>query len=178
MPKQILAAKVHDRTTMDLPINSVVAIDIVADPYSDCGEKIQVIRSTRDDPLAGMRARDYIDDAQLAAGRKWQMLHERSTVGCIRAIDPTKEAVDGGAIRDMLTDPQIEAFKELADAFKTLEPLVNSIIFYVLAERNNIQQTADKLGYHTRHGRDKVSDYFKGGLEQLAGLWGFAGEAR
>jgi len=175
MNKRENTAKVHDRLSSDLPYNASVAIAIVADPYSQIGEKIQVIRSVRDDPLAGMHARRQIDDAQLAAGRKWQMLHECATVGVIRAIDPTKEAVDGGRIPEFLTDPQIKAFRALTEAYKHLDATVNRVIFSVLSERKSIATTATDLGYITDRGARQIGFMFRDGLESLAKLWGFAG---
>jgi hypothetical protein len=168
------AEKMHQRLSQDLPIGSVVSIAIVADPYSQTGEKIQVLRSTRDDPLAGMHARQQIDDAQLAAGRKWQRLFEQAQIGQIRAIDPGKEAVDGGRTPEPITDRQIATMRKLDEAHKWLGKNDYSIIYTVLGLRRMLKEAAEIHGYSTAREFDYFSRRFKESLESLAVLWGFA----
>src|SRR3974390_2897019 len=86
---------VHDRRAELLPFRDTeTAVEVVDDPYGP--GKIDVVRSVRDDPLAGLRARRFIDEAQFVAGRHWQQCWEDSEIGQVRAIDTTKEPVDGG----------------------------------------------------------------------------------
>src|SRR4051794_30810150 len=80
--------KIFDRMASDLPINSVVAPTVVQDGL---GDYIRVLRSVRDDPLAGMMSRKQIDAAQFEAGRLWQQYREDSEIGGARAIDTTRE---------------------------------------------------------------------------------------
>lgn len=174
MARNQSAQKIHDRMAADLPINSQVSIAIVKDPYSCVGDKIQVLRSTRDDPLAGLYARSQIDDAQLAAGRKWQAYYESGQVGSIRAIDPTKEAVDGGRIPEPITDHQIKALRKLDEAHKWLGNDSYGIVFTVLGERLMLKEAAQKHSFVTAREIDYFSRRFKDSLEQLAKLWGFA----
>lgn len=169
--------KVYDRQSTDLPINSIVAVAIVADPYSDQGEKIQVLRSVRDDPLAGMRSRNQIDDAQFAAGRKWQYYAEQCEIGSIQAIDTTKTAVDGGKAREPITDRQIEAFKRLYESNKKLGSERNRLIFDILGLRRTIREAAEARGRFTKYGWDRTGIEFRECLELLAVLWGFASNA-
>jgi hypothetical protein len=172
--KRVVAEKVHDRRSADLPINSSVAVVIVADPYSKDGEKIEVLRSLRNDPLAGMISRRYIDEAQFNAGRKWQKLHECSTIGVIQAIDPGKPQVDGGGMRDFLSDRQIDAFKQLAIAYEEIGPELGRLIFDILASELSITEAAHKRGAKTDYQIKVVGSYFRGALEKLSILWGFA----
>ena len=59
----------------------VVAID-VEDPMGlEPGDKIRVLRSTRNDPLAGMHARKTIDEAQYWGGRDFQRDFEAAERG-------------------------------------------------------------------------------------------------
>lgn len=175
MGRNFQAQKIHERLSADLPINAQVSIAIVTDPFSDCGEKISVLRSTRDDPLSGLFARQQIDEAQLAAGRKWQELYEGSEVGSIRAIDPTKEAVDGGRIPEPITDRQIKALRKLDEAHKWLGNDSYGIVFTVLGHRMMLKDAAEKHNFTTAREVDYFSRRFKDGLEELAKLWGFAG---
>jgi len=165
---------VHDRRSTDLPINSIVSVAIVQDPYSDTGEQLQVLRSLRDDPLAAMIARGQIDEAQFQAGRKWQKLHDCSTIGVIRAIDPAKEAVDGGGRVESITDRQISAFTELRESYEALGTYGKTLVFYVLGEGLNITQAAVRMNCSTESEVKYIGRRFRECLESLAILWGFA----
>lgn len=171
-----MAEKIHERISADLPINSVVSIAIVDDPFSNVGEKIKVLRSTRDDPLAGMYARKYIDDAQLAAGRQWQTWFEDSEIGGVRAIDPTKEAVDGKRIPEVFTDRQARAIKKLKLANAELGHYGAELIYHVLGLRASIRRAAEARGRFSKHGIDKTGREFRNYLERLAVHCGFAGK--
>ena len=89
--------RLHDRRATDLPINAKVAGTVADDPYEP-GAKITVLRSLRDDPLAAMHNAKQIDQAQFIAGRHWQRAFELTSVGGVRAVDLTRERVDGGGI--------------------------------------------------------------------------------
>jgi hypothetical protein len=166
--------KVHDRRAIDLPTGSVVSIAIVADPFSNIGEKIEVLRSVRDDPLAGMLSRNQIDQAQYEAGRQWQRYHEQSEIGSIRAIDPTKEAVDGGRVTEMLSDAQMKAFKALAGADKELGPLASGLMRDILGRRMTISEAAVRRDFYTTRAVLTIGKHFRWGLERLAIRWGYA----
>lgn len=178
MPKPTQAQKVHDRLSRDLPRGSRVAIAIVQDPYSDIGEKIQVTRSIRDDPLAGMHSRQQIDDAQLVAGRKWQAHHEGAEVGLLRAIDPAKEFVDGGQFQDPLPDSKIKALEALREADDALGWEGKTIIRAILGDRLTIVEATMARGGRSEVDIKYVGRRFRECLETLAVLWGFAGKAR
>lgn len=174
-PKPTQAQKVHDRLSHDLPINSRVRVAIVDDPYSQIGEKIQVLRSVRNDPLADMLSRGVIDQALFMAGRKWEQLHECTQIGPISAIDPGKEAVDGGAPRDPITDRQIDAFKELADADRRLGQMGGQLIRQLLAQRQTIGQMCIIHNCKTGRQQSFLSMRVRECLEDLGKLWGFVG---
>ena len=154
--------------------NAMVAVAIVADPHSETGEKIQITRSIRDDPLAYMASHRQIDEAQYQAGRKWQKLHECSTIGVIRAIDPGKEAVDGGMMREFLTDSQIDAFKKLSAAYRELGQTGGKMVMLVLGEGRSIADAATRWGYTDDRSVNYFSRRFRECLETLAVHWGFA----
>jgi hypothetical protein len=167
--------KVHDRRSSDLPTNSIVSIAIVADPYSDIGEKIEVLRSVRDDPLAGMLSRNQIDQAQYEAGRQWQRFHEQSEIGSnLRSIDPTKEAVDGGRVPEMLSDAQMKAFRALAGADKELGPLGAGLLRDILGKCMTVSQAALRREFYTQYAVKAIGKHFRWSLERLAIRWGYA----
>jgi hypothetical protein len=166
--------KVHDRRSSDLPTGSVVSIAIVADPFSNIGEKIEVLRSVRDDPLAGMLSRGRIDQAQYEAARKWQRYHEQSEIGPIQAIDPEKPKVDGGRMADPLPIRTLKAFKALADADKELGPLAAGLMRDILGKRMTISEAALRRDFYSVRAVLAIGKHFRWGLERLAISWGYA----
>lgn len=175
MARKSQAEKIHVRMSGDLPINSRVAVAIVPDPYSTIGEKIQVVRSVRHDPLADMLSRGVIDQALYLAGRKWQSLHERSTIGSIGAIDPTKEAVDGGKMPEPLTDSQINAFKKLDVAKKMLGLGGSKLMISLLEDHKSMAQIGALYGCDTARKMNFLSLRVRECLQDLGKLWGYVG---
>ncbi len=172
-----LKDKIYDRMTADLPINAVVAPDIVDDPL-DRTAKLRVMRSLRDDPLAGMYSRKVIDDAQLAAGRLWQRYHEDSEIGGARAIDFTKEAVDGGRFKEPDITHMSIALAKLKEARKELGEFGSSLMHDVLIRRMTIIDVAKARVMPRQREIDFLGLRFRECLESLARLWGFAGGGR
>lgn len=171
---KLKAQTMHNRQATDLQINAKVAIAIVEDPYSRVGEMITVTRSIRDDILAGMLARQQIDNAQYTAGRHYQRCAEKCEIGGVQAIDPSKEAVDGGRMREAITDHQIKAFKYMADAHALLGPDMSRMMICVLTRHIGIREFAESQGLHTSYGWKETGKAFRLGLEKLAILWGYA----
>lgn len=168
--------QVHDRRATDLLRNAMVVPFEVQDPYAVDGiGRIVVMRSLRDDPLAGMFARRQIDQAQYDAGRKWQAYMEDAEVGNIRAIDPTKEAVDGGRMPEPLSDRAAFAFRELSHAHATLGMIGENIVRDILgANRMSIKQAAAKR-YCTKAAEIEFwGKRFREALETLAVVFGCA----
>lgn len=139
----------------------------------NAAQKLIVFRSIRD-PLASLHASQSIDEAQYQAGRHWQRAYELSEVGGARAIDPTKEAVDGGRMPEMLTDAQLRAFKDLGQARGVLGMVGERIVTQVLGERLSIAKVADRWGFSTERDRRYIGMRFNECLEQLAKLWNYA----
>lgn len=161
-------APIHNRQATDLLRNAQTAVAIVDDPY-ERGEKIAVLRSTRDDILAEMHARKEIDDAQLAAGRRYEYYAERAEIGNVQAIDPRKEAVDGGRGYDGISDQQIDAVRALSEAARVLGARGESVVRTVLIDRKRFSQ----LGLPERAvGQMRVRFFTY--LEILAEFWGCA----
>ena len=68
----------------------------VDDPLAlEPGEKIVALRSIRNDPLGRLHSHRQIDEAQYQGGRAFQNDWEKAERGP-RAVDPTREYVDGG----------------------------------------------------------------------------------
>src|ERR1700742_2797622 len=97
-------ATAHDRRAQDLPYNAEVATVEVDDPLAlEPGDKVLALRSIRNDPLGRLHSHRQIDDAQLQAGRAFQGDWEKAERGP-RALDTTREYVDGGMWREPITE--------------------------------------------------------------------------
>src|SRR4051795_412846 len=106
-------AKAHDRRSRDLLRNAEVATVEVDNPLGlEPGEKIVALRSIRNDPLGRQHAHRQIDEAQYQAGRAFQNDWEKAERGP-RAVDPTREYVDGGQMREPITEGQRKAVLRL-----------------------------------------------------------------
>ena len=76
----------------------VVTVE-VDDPLAlEPGDKIVALRSIRNDPLGRLHSHRQIDEAQYQGGRAFQNDWEKAERGP-RAVDPTREYVDGGQAR-------------------------------------------------------------------------------
>src|SRR3979490_2543020 len=106
-------AKVHDRRSRGLLRNAEVAAVEVDDPLAlEPGDKIVTLRSIRNDPLGRLHSHRQIDEAQYQGGRAFQDDWEKAERGP-RAVDPTREYVDGGQMREPITEGQRKAVLRL-----------------------------------------------------------------
>lgn len=170
------AGDAADRKANDLLINAQVVAVEVDDPYGlEFGQKIVVLRSTRNDPLADMRSRGQIEQSDYMAGRHWQNAHENSQIGSIKAIDPSKEAVDGGVgFPDMLSDRQRKGASDVDAARVALGPVGNALVSDVLADGLTISAAAKKRGSVSERDRRFLGARFRECLSTLAVLFGMA----
>jgi hypothetical protein len=149
------------------------ATAVVDDPY-EAGARTAVVVSLRDDPLRRLRARNQIDEAQFQAGRHWQRLCEEAEIGSIRAVDTTREPVDGGSQRELLTDRQRRAAQGLMRAARALGREGDELVRDVLGRRLFIEQAAALRGATTQRSIDYVGRRLRECLETLASEFGYA----
>lgn len=128
----------HDRRSTDTLAAGEYAPIVVDDPYEQ-GGKVTTLRQFRNDPLARLHSHRQIDDAQFHAGRAYQNDREIAERGA-KAIDPSKEAVDGGLMPEALTDRQIKARKRLIKIERDLGRRLMSVLDDVLIEGKTIEQ--------------------------------------
>jgi hypothetical protein len=167
-------AKVHDRRTTDLLRNAQVAAIEVDDPL-EVGGKLMVMRSIRNDPLAGLHARKHIDEAQYQGGRAFQYDFETAERGP-RAIDPSKEAVDGGLMPEPITDQQKQAVVRLNRAERALGQNGAAIAHGVLIHGMTIEQIGVIRGAVSELELKYLGRRFRECLDCLALVYGFAME--
>jgi len=169
-------AKVHDRRATDLPFNSVVMPDYVEDPY-DPRYVVLVQRSVRSDPFALMHSRGHVDDVQFTSGRLWQFYRERSEVGSVRAIDPTREAVDGGRFKPPDISGMSAALMRLKSVDRALQVYEASLVHDVLVRNMSIKEIAAARSVTSGRQRGYLLIRFRGALDVVAEVLGIATRA-
>lgn len=163
--------KVHDRRTTDKLKDAQLAPQEVDDPF-EAGAKITVMRSIRNDPLANLHARNAIDEAQYIAGRTFQYDWETVERGPC-AIDPSKEAVDGGRMPEPITEAMQKATKRLNAAQRDLGQLGASLTVDVLIHGMSIEQVGRARGSTKELELKYLGRRFRECLDCLALVYGF-----
>lgn len=167
-----VAKKIHDRRSNDtLAAGQYAAIE-VDDPLEP-GEKLTVLRQLRGDPLGRLHAHRQIDEAQYQGGRAFQHDFETAERGP-KAIDPTKEAVDGGQFPEPLTDQQRDATKRIIRVRRALGSDGSAIIQEVLINRKYIREVSEGRGLTGEHWEKYFGMRFRECLDCLARIYGFA----
>jgi hypothetical protein len=167
-PKQtgVKQSAIHDRRATELPKDAMVAPVEIDDPFEK-GAKIIAFRSIRG-TLENLHARGQIDEAQYKAGRQMQTFYEQSEIGGVRAIDPAKEAVDGGRMAETLTEQVQRAIQEVLRLEKALGQEGAALCRHVLCNGFSIKQCASIRGMESAHYTNYVGARFREVLETLA----------
>ena len=160
----------------DLPPDAAVAVIDVDDPHAArSGEKITVLRQLRSDPLARLHAHRQIDEAQYRAGRAFQRDSEIACRG-VRALDPSRERVDGGAFAEAVTDAQVRAGKRLTEMERVLGRTMHRVAHAVLVDGMNMETLAKVLfGREGQAAEKYYGRLFRDALDLLAVEYGYAG---
>jgi hypothetical protein len=167
-------AKAHDRRSRDLLRNAEVATVEVDDPLAlEPGEKIVALRSIRNDPLGRMHSRRQIDEAQYQGGRSFQHDWERAERGP-QAVDPAREYVDGGQMREPITEGQRKAVLRLNRAQRELGADGSALVHDILVQGLTMEQVGQRRGLHSQRWNDYFSRRFQECLDRLALIYGFA----
>src|SRR5450631_4865195 len=169
-------AKVYDRRSHDLLRNAEVAAVDVDNPLAlEPGEKIVALRSIRNDPLARLHTHHQIDEAQYQGGRAFQNDWERAERGP-RAVDPTREYVDGGQMREPITEGQRKAVLRLNRAERELGADGSALVHEVLILGMTMEQIGQRRGVCGQRWIDYFARRFRECLDRLALIYGFATE--
>jgi hypothetical protein len=169
-------AKAHDRRAQDLLRNAEVATVEVDNPLAlEQGEKIVALRSIRNDPLARLHSHRQIDEAQYQGGRAFQNDWERAERGP-RAVDPTREYVDGGQTREPITEGQRKPVLRLNRAERELGADGSALVHDILVHGLSMEQVGLRRGLRTQRWKDYFSRRFCECLDRLALIYGFATE--
>ena len=168
----------HDRRAQELPLHAEVAPVEIDDPLAlEPGDKIVALRSTRGDPLAKLHSHHQIDEAQYRGGRAFQNDWERAERGP-RAVDPTLERVDGGHVREPVTEAQRRAVMRLNRIEHELGADGTALVHEVLIMGMTMHQVGEHRGLVTQRWKDYFARRFQECLDRLALFYGFAAPAR
>jgi len=171
-------SRAYDRRAQDLPLHAEVAPVEVDDPLGlEPGDKIVALRSTRGDPLAKLHTHHQIDEAQFRGGRAFQNDWEKAERGP-RAIDLTRERVDGGQMREPITEGQRRAVARLNRIEHELGSDGTSLVHEVLILGMTMQQVGERRGLVTQRWKDYFARRFQECLDRLALFYGFNAPAR
>ena len=167
-------SQVHDRRAQDLPRNAEVATVEIDNPLGlEPGEKIVAIRSIRNDPLARLHSHRQIDEAQYRGGRAFQDDWEKAERGP-RAVDLTREYVDGGQAREPITERQRRAVLRLNRIEHELGADGVVLVHEVLVLGLSMEQVGQRRGLRGQRWMDYFSKRFRECLDRLAQIYGFA----
>lgn len=111
-------------------------------------KRLKVV-NLRDDPVGQMAKREQITAAQLEAARRWQAWHDAAQIGSVRSFDPTAINVDGGQLREVVTDAHRAAVKRLVSADRQLGERGAMIVRRILGDRMTIVQLGAIMGVST-----------------------------
>lgn len=175
MPRPKPYNPAHDRRATDLTRLAEVAPIEVDDPMGlDPGDKIVVMRSIRDDPLARLHAHRHIDEAQYQGGRAFQYDFETAEQGP-QAIDPTKEYVDGGRPPEPLPECAQEALQRLNRVARVLGQDGSALTHAVLINSQTCKAVAVSRGLPGRKWEEFFNMRLKECLNTLAAVYKFSG---
>ena len=147
-------AKVHDRRSRDLPRNAEVAAVEVDDPLGlEPGDKIVTLRSIRNDPLGRMHSHRHVDEAQYQGGRAFQADWEEAERGP-QAVDPTRDFVDGGQMREPITEGQRKAVLRLNRVERELGADGAALVHDVLIQGMTMEQVGERRGLRAQRWKD------------------------
>src|ERR1700729_4595691 len=168
------STKIHDRRAQDLPLNAQVAAVEIDDPLAlEPGEKIVALRSIRNDPLGRLHSHHQIEEAQYRGGRAFQDDGEKAERGP-RAVDPTREYVDGGQAREPITERQRKAVLRLNRAERELGADGSALVHEVLILGMTMEQVGQRRGLLGQRWIDYFAKRFRECLDRLALIYGFA----
>jgi hypothetical protein len=136
---------------------------------------IRAVRSLRD-PLARLHHTRRIDEAEYRAGRALQRLLETAEVGKLRALDTTRQRVDGGShMPEVLGERQLRALKALAAIGPLLGKGGSALVTAVLMHGLMPEAYAARLDRRSRDDVRATGRHFKWQLALLARHFGLAG---
>ncbi len=137
---------------------------------------VSVPINTRESAIGTLIARGQLNPAQALAAETFRRHYERMGGKGASAMDYSRVVVDGGPIADPINPGQIEAGKQLHNAFKALTKAhglyAYKLVSYIVGDGYSMHDLAQ-----TRRQRDTMTDNLRTYLDVLAEEWGFSKKA-
>jgi hypothetical protein len=146
----------------------------VDDPI-EAGATLIVMRSTRNDPLAGLHARKSIDEAQYQGGRAFQDDFERIEGGA-KAVDPSQPYVDCSRVPRGISAAFSAALVRLNAAHGALGQDGSALMHDLLIRGWTYRQIATARGYDGERWEKFFGMLAQQHLHKLSYVYGFATE--
>ncbi|NEJ10329.1 hypothetical protein GR238_33720 [Rhizobium leguminosarum] len=152
-----------EKVTIDNPFYSKAHQGVGANPV-----KIQVQMNIRESAIVTLAARKQINEAQLAAATRFRALYEAMGGAGAGSFDYSREPVDGGGLREPLSEQQIRAGQEL----KRCREILGFKAYDIMSKVAGQGYAIDELAKSHRE-RTTLADYLKDGLDEMARNWGY-----
>lgn len=134
--------------------------------------KVRAAVNIRESAVGTLAARKLIDEAQAEAAIHFRR-HWETTGGVgARAIDYSRDKVDGGRIADPIDVAQMRAAKKLAEAKEELGTRNYELVRSVCGEGRAMTEI-----YSTKRDRLTATDNLRASLDDLARIWGISVKA-
>lgn len=134
---------------------------------------IQTLVNPRESAITALAARNAIDEAQNKAAERFRAAYEMLGGAGAKAIDYSREPVDGGRYSDPISLRHLQAQRDLSSAQKALKEAHGEysyrLVLYVAGEGHSIHDLTE-----TRRQRDTMTDNLRAYLDVLAILWGYS----
>ena len=131
---------------------------------------IHPVVNLRESAIVELFVKKALDEAQFEAAEKFRRLFEALGGKGARAMDYTREFVDGGRFPDPIGDAQIDAGKKLAAAYEHLTKQHGlyawRLVSYICGEGRSIRELTE-----TRRQRDTMADNLRLYLDCLCVHW-------
>lgn len=121
----------------------------------------------RESAIATLAQKGLLDPAQVQAADKFRALWERMGGRGVKAIDYSKEPVDGGGFSDPIDVAQMEAGRELKRCRVKLGEYGYNLVRLVAGERRSLHEICG-----SRRERESTADHLRVDLTALAQMWG------
>jgi len=140
-------------------------------------KRITVPVNKRHDVIMFLRSKKVIDEAQFRAGMKFRALLERAGARGARAMDYTREHVDGGSAWPDTDVRAIDAANQLAALYNVIGKTDYPLLEQLIITNSSIADVAklwDTKGRDLAFMRRYLSRRVRDALDLAAKHWGFA----
>lgn len=175
--KRKLLERNQQRAQQWQPKEDIVFIDVENPFYSrahnvsrDNPRKVKAALNSKESAISSMAARGHLNIAQIRAAKTFCALWEAIGGAGAKAIDYSRDQVDGGKNAQDITDKQLEAGAEL----KKCSDLLGVLGYELVVRTAGMGMTIDDLAGKERRRRDHAADSLRGCLEVLAVHWGYS----